>query len=94
MTTIHNKLFNKQQLQYLYQIGEAYLDQAKAWDNNYNHTNIVHENIKKLEAIVELLESIIVFYHGDGIDAFNNKKEKRKSLIERFNSFKSFLFEK
>lgn len=84
---MYNKDFNKNQVVFLYKRGEEFIQQIEQWKRYEAWERVSHYN-SKLEAIVELLESIFVFHHGDGIYGFKYGEKKVNSIIDRFLSFK------
>lgn len=84
---MYNKDFDKKQVAFLYKQGEDYIQQIEQW-KRYEHWDIVAEYNYKLATIVELLESIFVFYHGDGIYGFKHGNKTCTTIKDRFLSFK------
>lgn len=82
----HNPDFNLKHLQFLY---KRALDHEKSMAQWKKHEvwHYVHEYACKLEAVVELMESIVVFHLGSGLDQSWDKP----SIHGRLHSFDKFF---
>jgi len=83
---MHLPYFKQKHLSLLYKTGEDHLQQIEQWKRTECWDEVARYDAK-LEAIVELLETIIVFNHGDGLDNFRSPGRKQKTIRERFESF-------
>lgn len=63
------KEFKSVHIDFLLQCGDHYLQQIHQWASFSCYQKAANYTAK-LEAIVELLESITVFHHGNGIHGF------------------------
>ena len=90
---MHLRIFKKPHLKFLFETAKDHLDQYKAW-NKINTLNTALEHLIKCTTIVELLESIVVYDHGDGIYAFKNGKKTCKNIEDRLLSFEDFIYER
>lgn len=81
-----NQNFSDAAILDIYQNAVFEWEQYKQWSNYPTQAHASHALIRlaKCEALVELLESITVFYHGGGYD-----KEINLTLFERLKSFES-----
>lgn len=84
---MYNKDFKLKHIKFIYNKGLNHLKQKQAWLDCKAGISTSYEYELKLTAIVELLESIVVFHHGDGLDAFSNKNKNNKTIEERLQSF-------
>lgn len=87
---VYNKNISIKAFSEIYQRGEEHLKSLHQW-KKLELWDYVHHYAVKLEAIVELLEEFMVFHHGDGLDAFKNYHQKKKTVEERFLSFKEVI---
>lgn len=81
----YNKDFDVKHLQFLIKVGDSHVQQIEQWAELKLYDN-AHTYATKLEAIVEVMESIYCFYNGGGAD-----QEFCKPILTRFNSFKKLV---